>query len=104
MLNQRHKPPKTFRRPPQRAAKLSFGKDGSSLNCLVWDISEIGARLGVEQSLVPHHFTLSLFKDCRVQRDCEVVWSDKRFVVVKFTEQRPLEHFQIDRRYPASAR
>jgi hypothetical protein len=55
-------------------------------------ISEIGARLGVEHSLadLPHHFTLSLFKDCRVQRDCEVVWSDKRFVAVKFTEQRPL--------------
>jgi len=43
-----------------------------------WDISEIGVRLGVEHSLadLPHHFTLSLFKDCRVQRDCEVVWSD----------------------------
>ena len=92
MLNQHHNPRKTFRRPPRRAAKLSFGKDGPSLNCLVWDISEIGARLGVEHSLadLPLHFTLSLFKDCRVQRDCEVVWSDKRFVAVKFTEQRPL--------------
>jgi hypothetical protein len=92
MLNQSHNPRKTFRRPPRRVAKLSFGKDGPSLNCLVWDISEIGARLGIEHSLadLPHHFTLTLFKDCRVQRDCEVVWSDKRFVAVKFTEQRPI--------------
>jgi hypothetical protein len=91
MLNQRYKPRKNFRRPPRRAAKVSFGKDGPSLNCLVWDISDIGARLGVKHSLadLPHHFTLSLFKDCRVQRDCEVVWSDKRFVAVKFTVQRP---------------
>jgi hypothetical protein len=92
MLNQRHKPQKTFRRPPRRVARLSFGKEGPYLSCLVWDISEIGARLGVERSVadLPHHFTLSLFKDCRVQRNCEVVWSDQRSIAVRFTEQAPL--------------
>jgi hypothetical protein len=91
MLNQRHRPRKTFRRPPRRAAKMSFGDKRPSLNCLVFDISEIGARLAVTHSLadLPHHFTLSLFKDRRVERDCEVVWSDRRFVGVKFKGQAP---------------
>jgi PilZ domain len=91
MPDQRHKPRKIFRRPPRRAAKMTFGDKRPSMNCLVVDISEIGARLAVTHSMadMPHHFTLSLFKDRRVERDCEVVWSDRRFVAVKFKGLAP---------------
>ena len=55
--------------------------------CVIWDISDGGARLAVGHSLtdLPRHFTLNLFKDGSVRRDCEVVWTDTKFVGVKFT-------------------
>jgi len=61
------------------------------VNCLIWDLAEGGARLAVADPStdLPHHFTPSLFKIGRVKRDCEVVWIDKRFVAVKFTEHAP---------------
>jgi hypothetical protein len=38
---------------------------------------------------LPHHFTLSSFKNESVKRNCEVVWTDRRFVAVKFMRQTP---------------
>ena len=38
---------------------------------------------------LPRHFTLNLFKDGSVRRDCEVVWTDSKFVGVKFTSLIP---------------
>jgi hypothetical protein len=89
MLNQRHEQRKTLRRPARGVAKVSFGRGKPSVNCLIWDISEVGARLAVTHSLgdLPHHFTLSLFKNENVKRNCEVVWTERRFVAVKFTER-----------------
>jgi hypothetical protein len=91
MLNQRHEPRKTIRRPARRAASMSLGLGKPSVNCLIWDISDKGARLAVPHSLpaLPHHFTLSWFKDGSAKRDCEVVWTDRRFVAVKFMERVP---------------
>ena len=78
---------KTVRRFTRRAATLTFGDQKPSVECVIWDISEDGARLAVALPLadLPLHFTLNLFKDESVQRKCEVVWMDKRFVGVKFT-------------------
>ena len=78
---------KTVRRFTRRAATLTFGDRKPSVDCVIWDISEGGARLavGLPLSDLPHNFTLNLFKDESVQRKCEVVWMDKRFVGVKFT-------------------
>jgi PilZ domain len=58
---------------------------------VIWDISEGGARLAVALPLadLPNHFILVLRKDRSVQKHCEVVWTDKRFVGVKFTERAP---------------
>jgi hypothetical protein len=51
-------------------------------------VPTIHARLAVAHPLadLPHHFTLHLLKDGSVQRYCEVVWMDRRFVGVKFVE------------------
>jgi hypothetical protein len=91
MLNQRREQRKAIRRPARRAAKVSFGTGKPSVNCLIWDISEVGARLAVAHPSadLPHHFTLSLFKNKSVKRNCEVVWTDRRFVAVKFKERAP---------------
>jgi hypothetical protein len=58
------------------------------IGCVVHDISDGGTRLSfaAPSANLPHTFTLALFKDS-VQRDCELVWSDRRFVGVKFTSQ-----------------
>jgi hypothetical protein len=81
---------KSTRRFTRRAATVSFA-ERPSVDCVIWDISDGGARLavGLQMADLPHHFTLSFFRDRSVKRDCEVVWMDKRFVGVKFTKQAP---------------
>jgi hypothetical protein len=75
------------RLPARRAATVSFGAETLPVTCVIWDISEGGARLAIAHPLanLPHRFTLNLFKDGSVRRDCEVVWTDARFVGVRFT-------------------
>jgi hypothetical protein len=81
----------TPRRHTRRAATVSFAAEKPPVSCVIRDISEGGARLAVAHPLatLPHHFTLNLFKDGSVRRDCEVVWTDARFVGVKFTNLVP---------------
>jgi hypothetical protein len=81
----------TLRRPSRRATTVTFAAEKSPVACVIWDISEGGARLAVAHPLatLPHHFTLNLSKDESVRRDCEVVWTDSRFVGVKFTGLAP---------------
>jgi PilZ domain-containing protein len=88
MLARSGKERKTLRRFTRRAATLTFGDQELPVNCVIWGLSESGARLAVALPLadLPQHFTLNQFKDESVQRKCEVVWMDKRFVGVKFTD------------------
>jgi hypothetical protein len=55
--------------------------------CKVLDMSEGGARLSISRTLprLAHTFTLALFKDGSLNRDCKIVWTDGRSVGVKFT-------------------
>jgi hypothetical protein len=91
MLARSREDRKAVRRFMRRAATLTFGDQKPSVECVIWDISEGGARLAVALPLadLPQNFTLNLFKDENVQRKCEVVWMDKRFVGVKFTSYLP---------------
>ena len=79
---------KTSRRPMRRAAAVVLGERGQPIPCVIWDISDGGARLAVAHSLatLPNNFTLVLCKNALVQRKCEIVWTDARFVGVKFVE------------------
>jgi hypothetical protein len=87
VLSRGHDDRKSVRRPTRRAATVSFGADKPTVPCVIWDISDGGARLAVGHALadLPRQFTLNLFKDGSVKRDCEVVWTDSKFVGVKFT-------------------
>jgi PilZ domain len=70
----------------RRSAQVIFAGVQTPIGCVIWDISDGGARLTIASPLasLPHTFTLSLFKDASLQRKCEVVWTDARFVGVKF--------------------
>jgi PilZ domain len=81
----------TLRRYTRRAATVTFGAGEPPVTCVIWDISEGGARLAIARPMasLPQHFTLHLFKNGSVRRDCEVVWTDSRFVGVRFTSLLP---------------
>lgn len=72
----------------RRDAQVIFDGHEQPIGCVVHDISNGGARLSFAAPLaaLPRTFTLVLFKDS-VQRDCELVWSDRRVVGVKFVSQ-----------------
>jgi hypothetical protein len=91
MLTRYREGRKSVRRFTRRAATVSFGAEKPSTDCVIWDISDGGARLAIAlpSAELPSHFTLNLFRDGSVQKNCEVVWVDKRFIGVKFTEQAP---------------
>ena len=91
MLTRSREQRTSIRRFTRRAATVSFGAGKPSVDCVIWDMSEGGARLAVAlpSANPPHHFTLNLFRDGSVQRNCEVVWIDKRFAGVKFTGNVP---------------
>lgn len=75
---------KAKRRPMRRTAEVLFGANELPSLCVIWDMSEGGARLAVARPLLnlPPRFTLLL--EGKVQRKCEVVWTDARYVGVRF--------------------
>jgi PilZ domain len=91
MLSRHREERRSVRLFARRAATLSFGGEKPPVSCVIWDISDGGARLAVAlpSADLPNRFTLNLFPDGSVQKNCEVVWIGKRFVGVKFTAQAP---------------
>ncbi len=77
---------KYSRRSMRRSAEVLFGTQEQRVSCRICDMSDGGARLAVSHPIanLPRTFTLMLFKDASVQRDCEVVWTDSRYVGIKF--------------------
>jgi hypothetical protein len=55
------------------------------MRCVLDDISDGGARIGLADrtTSLPRNFTLALYKGS-VRRECEVVWSNGRFIGVRF--------------------
>ena len=78
---------KSQRRWTRRAAHVIFDAY-EPIRCVIQDISHSGARLRFTSPLagVPRTFAVVLFKD-NVQRECELVWTDGRFLGVKFVSQ-----------------
>lgn len=68
----------------RRTAEVLLSPTERPILCVIWDMSEGGARLAVARPLlnVPPRFTLLL--EGKVQRKCEVVWTDARYLGVKF--------------------
>ena len=70
----------------RRYAEVITAPREQPVSCVVWDISNGGARLAIARPIMalPPRFLLHLDSDGRVQRKCEVVWTDARFVGVRF--------------------
>ena len=77
---------KAVRRFTRRSASVTFGPNVPPSPCVIWDLSEGGARLAIARPIseLPRHFLLNLYKDGSVKWACEVVWTDSKFVGVKF--------------------
>src|SRR5580692_7468153 len=88
MLARSRESRRNVRRWMRRDAQVIFEGHEQFIGCVVHDISNGGARLSFTAPLavLPRTFTLVLFKDS-VQRDCELVWSDRRFVGIKFISE-----------------
>ena len=74
----------------RRVAEVIVGAHKPPVHCVIRDMSNGGARLAIAQPLtdLPRTFTLVLFKGA-IQRNCEVVWVDARFVGVRFIRTAP---------------
>jgi PilZ domain-containing protein len=82
MSNKRKEPRLRMR----RFAKVVTGPQEPPVACVVWDFSQSGARLAVARPLMslPPRFALHFDQQGCVERKCEIVWTDARFVGVKF--------------------
>ena len=76
---------KNMRYPMRRRAEVILAPDEQPIRCILHDMSNSGARLYFSDQIerVPGTFTLVLVRDS-AHRECEVVWTDGRFVGVKF--------------------
>lgn len=82
------------RQPMRRAAAVILQAAGDPVRCVIWDMSDGGARLAIAYPAaeLPRTFSLLLMKDASVRRNCEVVWTDRRFVGVKFISDWAMPH------------
>ena len=86
LLQQPREKRRSARHPMRRAAEVILGGDSPPIACVIWDMSDGGARLAVAYPLtdLPRSFILIMYKDRSVRRNCEVVWTDAHYVGVKF--------------------
>ena len=89
MLRQAGDLRKTPRRTMRRVGEIIFCTPAVRIRCIIADMSDGGARLIISHALpsLAHTFTLTLFKDGSANRDCKIVWTDRRQVGVKFTSE-----------------
>ena len=76
-----------LRREPRRLVRykawLRIDEDAPLVRCVLWDISDGGARIAVaDPQGLPEQFSLRLTE--QMVRKCKVRWRDDRFVGVMF--------------------
>jgi PilZ domain len=76
---------KAVRRIVQLPAKIDPGYGAPLRDCIVVDISDLGARVAVTQSQsLPNEFTILLAPFARPFRRCRLVWRVTDYVGVEF--------------------
>jgi hypothetical protein len=77
---------KSRRRPLRHSAWLAFGPNDSH-GCKLFDVSEVGARIEVEDATpIPDQFMLLLSSNGAAHRACQVVWRNSNQLGVKFVK------------------
>jgi hypothetical protein len=75
------------RTPRRNAAWIEFAGGGARIPCVVWDISDGGARLAAPRpGELPPAFKLLLTRDGDSARLCQVVWRNDKQVGVQFIQ------------------
>jgi hypothetical protein len=79
---------KNLRRAPRRRlhypAWIDLGEGSARRNCMIWDISEVGAKLTVDTQVeIPDEFTLVLSALAEEGRPCRVVWRSKQQIGIQ---------------------
>jgi hypothetical protein len=75
---------KAKRRSMRRTAEVLFDPKERPIVCVIWDMSEGGARLAMARPLLNLPASFTLLVEGKIQRKCEVVWTDARYVGVRF--------------------
>lgn len=66
-----------------RSGRITYGRSGASMVCVVLDTSEGGAKLiPADMHLCPNRFSLRLAGE--PTRQCAVVWRERKQLGVKF--------------------
>jgi hypothetical protein len=80
-LDKRRRP----RKPARLAATITIDEITPSLPCVIWDISDEGAKIAAGRpGLLPEHFTLMFSGGA--SRRCQIRWRGGRFVGVLFVD------------------
>jgi hypothetical protein len=73
------------RRRLRHAAWISFGQSPKLIPCVLWDVSDRGARIAAAHSkILPDRFVLNLTSDGKDQRLCRIIWRRPPQVGVQF--------------------
>jgi PilZ domain len=91
------------RNPKRQAAWIAYGSNNIRLPCMIWDLSESGARLAAPRSKsLPNTFLLVFNRDGTARRGCRVAWRNDAQVGVQFVSPDELD--EDSPRYPIKAR
>src|SRR6516162_2536656 len=86
------------RKAKRQAAWISCGDTPALIPCVIWDLTDGGARLASARlNILPDLFTLNFTKDGKSSRFCRVVWRKKPHVGVKFID--PAQAAELETRY-----
>ena len=84
------------RTPKRNAAWIGLATGGTPIPCVVWDISDSGARLAAPRSnFLPVAFNLFLTKDGGSRRVCRMVWRSDGYLGVQFL-QADIAELELD--------
>jgi hypothetical protein len=76
---------KNKRKPVRCRAWVSTGKAAPPIDCMVFDISDSGARLELKPECdLPSAFILMFTANGKASRLCDVVWRDGSLIGVRF--------------------
>jgi hypothetical protein len=90
------------RRQTRSPAWISYGLSSTLIPCVLWNVSEGGARLTAAHSnILPDRFVLILNKSDQTHRLCRVVWRRQQHLGVQFVEPQGSE---VRRHEPGVAR